>query len=69
MRFRLRTLLIVLALALVLLRVVLPMLENVHLPGDMLTWCVLVVVYHYVIPFGLILIAIAAVVLRFWAPA
>jgi len=67
MRFRLRTLMIVLALGLVLLRLGLDMLpERLNLPGGMLTWWTLMVVYHYVIPYGLILTLAAAGVVHFW---
>jgi hypothetical protein len=65
MRLRLRSLMIVLALGLVLLRFGLRMLpEKLNLPGGMLTWLLLVSIYHYVIPFGVISTLAAAVIIH-----
>jgi hypothetical protein len=65
-RYKLRILLIGLAIGLVLLRVALRLIPDcINLPGGILTWYVLMIVYHRVIPFGVILALVGAVIVHF----
>jgi hypothetical protein len=60
MRYRLRTLLTVLAVGLVVLEFALFMLpDGINLPGGMFTWVELVLVFHYVIPLALVATLVA----------
>src|SRR5262245_7574937 len=65
MHFRVRTLLILLAVGLVLLEVGLYLLpDRVNLPGEMLTWMCLVVAFHYVIPIAVIATLVALAIMH-----
>jgi hypothetical protein len=65
MQYRLRMLLVVLAIGLVLLRVGLRLIpDSINLPGGILTWYVLMIVYHRVIPSGVILALAGAVIVH-----